>query len=659
MSLGENFPTRRLVMLLDIHLNLASSATQRSLSHLHHIFIDVETFVDADECVDFITDLDDNDGCTMVVSGSLGEYIVPLIHLLPHIKAIYMLDSSEEQWKNEDYRKIRGVYSDIQSLCNRLCSPSHHRWQEPLSFSTFPPVWVSSSSDHQAEKQEAMFMYAQLLRDILLEMNENRDETKREMLEECRQLYSDNEAQLRHIADFEREYTAERAVWWFTKDTFLYRILNQALRTQDIIILYKLRLFIKDLYFQLKSLHDEATTTTYTVFRGQVMPVLFQIDVDSRQSIMNTFADIHHLSAMGEEDEVLFSMGAIFRILSVEQSADGVWHVCLRLCTDEDKQLAQLREHMRKQIWHPRERLRLGKLALEMGEFTKAQILYKAMLDDAKFIHNDSLLCALLHSDLGAIYGHCGQYADCLREYERAITLNEQHHPSNRLAVASIRCNRSAIFSLLEEYDRALIECQHAIAIEQSTGQARPLRLATYDEQMGEIMIAKGKVSEALTCYERAQTVRLEHMSGNHPDLASLYNKMASAYAVQERLSDAYAWCKRALTIQLDCLPPGHIALSETYALLGNIAYGQSQYDEARRQQESALALQERNLSANHVLTAHTHVSLAMTLLALGEYKVAAEHTTRALAVFRTIFPSEHQEIQLTQELLNMIQREQ
>ncbi len=84
--------------------------------------------------------------------------------------------------------------------------------QEPLPFSTFPRISSTDSADHQGAKQEAMFMYAQLIRDILLEINQNRDEAKNEMLEECRQLCVNNDTQLRHIDDFERNYTAEQAV---------------------------------------------------------------------------------------------------------------------------------------------------------------------------------------------------------------------------------------------------------------------------------------------------------------------------------------------------------------------------------------------------------------------------------------------------------------
>ncbi|CAF1691376.1 unnamed protein product, partial [Adineta ricciae] len=152
--------------------------------------------------------------------------------------------------------------------------------------------------------------------------------------------------------------------------TFLYRLLNKALREQDIDILYSLRYFIKDLHEQLTDLHSRQVSTQtpeesksiITVYRGQLIntqefdqklrnnlngflsvtnflsttvskplatifagngteihmqSILFQIDIESA---INKFpyANISSESAFGDtEGELLFTMGAVFRILSI------------------------------------------------------------------------------------------------------------------------------------------------------------------------------------------------------------------------------------------------------------------------------------------------------------------------------------------------------
>jgi hypothetical protein len=50
------------------------------------------------------------------------------------------------------------------------------------------------------------------------------------------------------IDEFEMDYSSENALWWYSRDSFLYGMLNKALRTQDIDTLFLFRFFIRDIY---------------------------------------------------------------------------------------------------------------------------------------------------------------------------------------------------------------------------------------------------------------------------------------------------------------------------------------------------------------------------------------------------------------------------
>jgi hypothetical protein len=63
-----------------------------------------------------------------------------------------------------------------------------------------------------------------------------------------------NAKQLEKIDDFERNYQSEDATKWFTKDSFLYRLLNESLRIERINSIVKMRYFIHDLHNQLAQL---------------------------------------------------------------------------------------------------------------------------------------------------------------------------------------------------------------------------------------------------------------------------------------------------------------------------------------------------------------------------------------------------------------------
>ncbi len=75
--------------------------------------------------------------------------------------------------------------------------------------------------------------------------------------------------------DFARNYRAEDAIEWYTKDTFVYRLLNAALRRYNIEVLFLFGFLIKDIQNQLKKEHKKFILTHHNkivkVYRGQMM----------------------------------------------------------------------------------------------------------------------------------------------------------------------------------------------------------------------------------------------------------------------------------------------------------------------------------------------------------------------------------------------------
>ncbi|CAF1039445.1 unnamed protein product [Didymodactylos carnosus] len=62
---------------------------------------------------------------------------------------------------------------------------------------------------------------------------------------------------VRKIDDFDKNYDSTKAIWWYTRGSFLYRELNKALRTEKIEQLFMFRYFISDLHTQLVQLHSD------------------------------------------------------------------------------------------------------------------------------------------------------------------------------------------------------------------------------------------------------------------------------------------------------------------------------------------------------------------------------------------------------------------
>ncbi|CAF0983005.1 unnamed protein product [Didymodactylos carnosus] len=73
-----------------------------------------------------------------------------------------------------------------------------------------------------------------------------------DMLEKSSDCYRSNSIELRMIEQFRMTYTIDKAAEWYTDDSFIYRLIDKALRTEDIELLYLFRFYIVDLCSQLE-----------------------------------------------------------------------------------------------------------------------------------------------------------------------------------------------------------------------------------------------------------------------------------------------------------------------------------------------------------------------------------------------------------------------
>jgi hypothetical protein len=83
------------------------------------------------------------------------------------------------------------------------------------------------------------------------------EKLKKDMLEQCRLEYQDNQIVLDKIDDFEKEFSYEDVLEWYSKDSFVYRLLNKAFRTRNIELICKFQYFIILLYQKFKELSRE------------------------------------------------------------------------------------------------------------------------------------------------------------------------------------------------------------------------------------------------------------------------------------------------------------------------------------------------------------------------------------------------------------------
>ena len=99
------------IIWVDSNITSSNKDIQNSIDHLRRIVNSIKTFTDVDQSIDYLSDVI-NEKVLMIVSGSLGQHIVPLIYEMSQLVSIYIFcenKSRYELWTSK-INKVKGVF---------------------------------------------------------------------------------------------------------------------------------------------------------------------------------------------------------------------------------------------------------------------------------------------------------------------------------------------------------------------------------------------------------------------------------------------------------------------------------------------------------------------------------------------------------------------
>ncbi|CAF2037213.1 unnamed protein product [Rotaria magnacalcarata] len=193
----ENF----VVVWLDAGITESSKDCQNSITRIRFIVNAINTFTDPDECVGFLAKIND-EKVFMIVSGGLGQQFVPLIEHMIQLDSIYVFcghKAKHEVWVKK-FKKVKGVFTDIESICNLLRKDMKKCDNDMIAISIISTV---KSSESASDRLDQSFMYSQLLKENLLQIDHSIEE-KKELLDFCYIQYAGNSVELNVIGEFDR-----------------------------------------------------------------------------------------------------------------------------------------------------------------------------------------------------------------------------------------------------------------------------------------------------------------------------------------------------------------------------------------------------------------------------------------------------------------------
>jgi len=316
-----------------------------------------------------------------------------------------------------------------------------------------------NSSKNSCENSGAYFSY--LLFIELLKQIPQTKQAKEIMLNKCKDYYRRNKKQLEKIDLFHSIYTSDKAIDWYTEDCFVYRLVNQAFRAEDVTLWYLFRFYIIDLCSQLKKVHREQTIQDYLkLYRGQTrMPtqelenlrsnvggcivtngflstskdmkiaqqfvtgaednedfkvIIFEIIVNTSQFKNVSFVDIDQYQRKNGENEILFNIGSVFKIHNVEYDDFewNAWKIQMEATNECTHQIETRIYAMQNKFRNGSINLLFGRLLIDMQHHAKAESYFQMILQ----------VLPKNHEDLVSVHDHIGDLNMRINNWNEAYT---------------------------------------------------------------------------------------------------------------------------------------------------------------------------------------------------------------------------------------------
>ncbi|CAF3190342.1 unnamed protein product [Rotaria socialis] len=680
------------VIWADRNIDLNNSDCQNTIANLRGIVNQVNPYTTLGECIEWLNE-NKEETVFIITSGALGQQLVSEIYSMPTLAAVYIFCGDKQRHKAwaKKWMKIKGIHTAIKPICKALQLDVMQCNQDNISVSI---IGMNEDVSMQNLNQlDSKFIYSQMLKETLLEMKHDQQAVK-DLINYCKEEYQSNIQELKIIDEFERTYHVSDAIWWYTRECFIFKMLNRALRTFDGNLIVRIGFFVCDMHQQIDNLYKKQIHQyhgkIFRVYRGQglstanfiklsrnigglisfnnflsvstkrnfalgfaedalvkhdMIGILFQMSIDPTVS-STPFASIPTRSYFKKESEILFSMPTIFRIGNIRKldNTRPLYQIELKLTTNDNKQLREFIKHIRDDVsdatnWHL-----LGLLLMKMGQFDKVEELYMALIEQ-KF--NDCER-AVFYEQLGSMKWHQGHHKEAMVFNEESIKIYQNTIPKDDPSLVAAYYNIGGMYNNMGDYAKALEFYHKAHRILEKTLDPYHHHLAKSYNNIGAMYNSMGDYLKALEFYDKAHKI-LEHtLHSYHPDLATSYNNIGLLYDSMSEYSKALQYHKKALRIREKALPPNHPDLPGSYNNIGLLYNNIGDYSKALGFYEKALTIYESTLPLDHPLLSISYNNIGLASFEQGHYSTALSYLEKALAIRQKSFPESHPLIQQT-----------
>ncbi|CAF3522750.1 unnamed protein product, partial [Rotaria socialis] len=171
---NQNFEIFSLIWLdQDVESQYIQNAENKLRSNINLI----KKFLDVKKCQQYVEDLSPADRVVMIVSGGLGQQIVPSIHKLRQVISIYVYCMNKERNKrwSKYFTKVKGVINEVDELVSQINTDRQiqRNLDEPFSHNLFN---VNCGNGTSTSDINGKFIFSQVLIDCILRIKSNEED---------------------------------------------------------------------------------------------------------------------------------------------------------------------------------------------------------------------------------------------------------------------------------------------------------------------------------------------------------------------------------------------------------------------------------------------------------------------------------------------------
>ncbi|CAF1368616.1 unnamed protein product [Adineta steineri] len=685
-------PRRRMaqnyiLLWVDTSIDQTNEDYETTLKQIRSVTSDVNAFTQRDACIDFLTDAEEDVKSFLIVKDTMFQQIMPLINDIPQLDGVYIFNDIKtlhEQWTKK-FDKIKSIHTIVDDLCQALQIGIKQVNRDSIAMSFITKSGMGPIEN--LNQLEPTFMYTQLFKEILLDMQHGEQAIK-DFITYCR----DHDCMSpKYIDRFEKEYSSQSAIWWYTFPSNIYSMLNYALRSMEADTIINMGFFIHDLHQQIQQLHQQQINSyhgkSFIVYRGQGLSktnfenlrkaqgglvsfnnflststeqdialglaysasenvdmagILFIMSIDP-SIISAPFASIKERSYFKEEDEILFSMHTVFQVVAIKQmdNENQLYQVELQLTSDDDQQLRLLTDRIREEAGDGTGWRRLGNLLITIGQFNKAEELYNVLLEQTSDEHEK----AIYYGCLGYTKDYQGDYEKAIWYNKRSLEIYQKTLPSDHHSLANLHNNIGCVYNAMGENLKALSFHETAIEIREKTLPSNHPFLASSYGNIGNVYNHMREYSKALSFYEKAIEIHQTILPSNHPSLTTSYNNIGVVYSQMGEYSKALSFFEKALETFQKTLPSNHPDLASSYSSIGSVYHYMGEYSKALSFHEKAIETFQKTLPCNHPSLAISYNNIGVIYSQIGEYLKALPYLEKVFEIRQEILPENHPDL--------------